>query len=120
MTRRNHQQSLAAAFHALGDATRLELLRRLKDREMCVCDLVGALQLGQSLVSFHLKVLRDAGLIAQRRTGRWAYYSLVPAAFTALREQLASNTLPAATNPSHHSDDSGTHCACHPVSLLHG
>jgi ArsR family transcriptional regulator len=63
-------------FHALSDDMRLESMVRLKDGEQCVCDLTDALKAGQSRLSFHLKVLKDAGLITDRPEGRWIYYSL--------------------------------------------
>lgn len=65
-----------ALFHALSDETRLGLLDRLKHGEQCVCELTEAMKAGQSRLSFHLKVLKDAGLIRDRREGRWMYYSL--------------------------------------------
>lgn len=66
----------AALFHALSDETRLALLQQLKDGERCVCELTDAMNAAQSRLSFHLKVLKDAGLIEDRREGRWMYYSL--------------------------------------------
>lgn len=66
----------AVLFHALSDETRLDLLDRLKGGEQCVCELTEALQTGQSRLSFHLRVLKDAGLIHDRPEGRWMYYSL--------------------------------------------
>ena len=63
-------------FHALSDETRLALLDRLRDGERCVCELTEAMKTGQSRLSFHLKVLKDAGLVEDRREGRWMYYSL--------------------------------------------
>ncbi len=66
----------ATLFHALSDPTRLELLDRLKGGEHCVCELTDALQTGQSRLSFHLRVLKEAGLIRDRPEGRWMYYSL--------------------------------------------
>ena len=65
-----------ALFHALSDETRLELLDRLKDGEQCVCELTDAMKAAQSRLSFHLKVLKDAGLVEDRREGRWMYYRL--------------------------------------------
>lgn len=65
-----------ALFHALSDETRLALLDRLKEGEQCVCELTDAMSTGQSRLSFHLKVLKDAGLVEDRREGRWMYYSL--------------------------------------------
>ena len=73
ITRRETSVSL---FHALSDETRLEIMERLKDGEQCVCDLTDALKTGQSRLSFHLKVLKDAGLITDRPESRWIYYSL--------------------------------------------
>src|SRR5438128_12171260 len=63
-------------FHALSDGTRFSILQRLRLGERCVCELTDALDAAQSRLSFHLKVLKDAGLIADRREGRWMYYTL--------------------------------------------
>jgi ArsR family transcriptional regulator len=68
-------------FHALSDETRLQLLELLRDGEQCVCDLTDALDAAQSRLSFHLKTLKDAGLVTDRREGRWVYYALNPEAF---------------------------------------
>ena len=75
------QLQASQVFHALSDATRLELIQRLAGGEHCVCDLTDALKAGQSRLSFHLKVLKDAGLIRDRREGRWMYYALNEEAF---------------------------------------
>ena len=69
---------LAQLFHALSDETRLSILKRLRYGERCVCDLTDALDAAQSRLSFHLKVLKDAGLVSDRREGRWMYYTLNP------------------------------------------
>jgi len=71
-------------FHALSDETRLVLLERLNEGERCVCELTDAMKASQSRLSFHLKVLKDAGLIRDRREGRWMYYSIDPAAIEEL------------------------------------
>ncbi len=63
-------------FHALSDSTRLEIMEHLKNGEQCVCDLTDVMKTAQSRLSFHLKVLKDAGLIVDRPAGRWIYYSL--------------------------------------------
>jgi ArsR family transcriptional regulator len=68
----------AILFHALSDGTRLSILQRLRFGERCVCDLTDALDAAQSRLSFHLKVLKDAGLVTDRREGRWMYYTLNP------------------------------------------
>jgi len=77
-------------FHALSDETRLEIMERLKHGEQCVCDLTDALKAGQSRLSFHLKVLKDAGLITDRPDGRWIYYSLNAEALEELVEVVQS------------------------------
>ena len=69
-------QRAARLFHALSDGTRLSILQRLRFGERCVCDLTDALDAAQSRLSFHLKVLKDAGLVTDRREGRWMYYTL--------------------------------------------
>ena len=80
----------AGLFHALADETRLDILDQLNDGERCVCELTDALQAGQSRLSFHLKVLKDAGLILDRPEGRWIYYSLNSDAVEELGDLVAS------------------------------
>jgi ArsR family transcriptional regulator, arsenate/arsenite/antimonite-responsive transcriptional repressor len=70
----------ADLFHALSDETRVRILSLLRGGERCVCDLQADLGAAQSRLSFHLRVLRQAGLVADRREGRWAYYRIVPRA----------------------------------------
>jgi ArsR family transcriptional regulator len=66
----------ARLFHALSDETRLEIVRLLSHGERCVCELQDVLDAAQSRLSFHLKTLKDAGLVTDRREGRWIYYAL--------------------------------------------
>jgi ArsR family transcriptional regulator, arsenate/arsenite/antimonite-responsive transcriptional repressor len=70
------QRKLARLFHALSDETRLAVLDRLRNGERCVCDLMDLLCAGQSRLSFHMKVLKDAELVVDRRDGRWVHYAL--------------------------------------------
>lgn len=79
-----------ALFHALSDETRLALLDRLKDGEQCVCELMDSMKATQSRLSFHLKVLKDAGLVEDRREGRWMYYSLSSQALEELEDLVDS------------------------------
>jgi ArsR family transcriptional regulator len=67
----------AKLFHALSDPRRLRIIDLLRGGERCVCDLQSDLECAQSLLSFHLKALRDAGLVTARKDGRWIYYALV-------------------------------------------
>ena len=62
----------AQVFHALSDPTRLALVERLRTGERCVCDLMDQLDAAQSRLSFHLRVLREAGIVDYRRDGRLA------------------------------------------------
>ena len=66
----------AQLFHALSDQTRLAIIQRLRAGERCVCELTDALDAAQSRLSFHLRVLKEAGLVTDRREGRWMYYTL--------------------------------------------
>ena len=68
----------ARLFHALSDETRVATLQMLRGGEKCVCVLQAELGAAQSRLSFHLKVLKDAGLVTDRRDGRWAYYAIAP------------------------------------------
>ena len=77
-------------FHALSDETRLALLDRLKDGEQCVCELMDSMKAAQSRLSFHLKVLKDAGLVEDRREGRWMYYALSTQAIEELEKLVGS------------------------------
>jgi ArsR family transcriptional regulator, arsenate/arsenite/antimonite-responsive transcriptional repressor len=65
-----------STLRVLADEARLRILGLLANRELCVCELVGALKLSQPLVSHHLRILRDAGLLATHRKGKWIYYTL--------------------------------------------
>ncbi|HET6579379.1 MAG TPA: metalloregulator ArsR/SmtB family transcription factor [Gemmatimonadales bacterium] len=75
-------------FRALSDQTRLSILNRLRHGERCVCDLTDALDAAQSRLSFHLKVLKDAGLVTDRREGRWMYYTVNAEALAETAELL--------------------------------
>jgi len=65
---------LLNVFKALSDKTRLRILKLLEKGELCVCDIVAALDLIQPKVSFHLSALKDAGLVRDRKEGKWIHY----------------------------------------------
>jgi len=69
-------QALANIFKALSDTTRLRVLKLLESGELCVCDIVTALDMSQPKISFHLNTLKEAGLIKDRKEGRWIHYRL--------------------------------------------
>jgi ArsR family transcriptional regulator len=75
-------------LRALNEPIRLQVVQALQHGERCVCDLTSDLDLAQSKLSFHLKVLKEAGLIHARQEGRWIYYRLDPSALLQLRDWL--------------------------------
>jgi len=81
---------LTARFKALSDPLRLRILDRLRGGERCVCELMDALDAGQSLLSFHLRTLKDAGLVTDRREGRWMHYALDDGALAELDAFMGS------------------------------
>lgn len=91
-TRENPEtvDQIAYAFKFLSDRNRLRILLRLTQSESCVCDLIDELGVPQSLVSYHLGKLRDAGIVRSRRKAQWVYYSLVPEAWEAMTTPLRS------------------------------
>ncbi len=64
------------AFKALADATRLRILGLLLTREMCVCEVMVALDLTQPTASHHLRILESIGLVNDRKEGKWVFYKL--------------------------------------------
>ncbi len=81
--------TIAAAFHALADPLRIQVLELLRNQELCVCDLCEHLGTSQSKLSFHLKILKEVGLVRTRQEGRWIYYSLNLPQFVVLEQYLA-------------------------------
>ncbi len=67
---------LITVFKAISEETRLRILKLLEKGELCVCDIVAALDMVQPKVSFHLNVLKEAGFLKDRKQGRWTHYSL--------------------------------------------
>ena len=69
-------KDLIKAFKALGDETRIRLLKLLEKRELCVCEIMQALNMTQSRISRNLGILKNAGFVKDRRDGLWVHYSL--------------------------------------------
>jgi ArsR family transcriptional regulator, arsenate/arsenite/antimonite-responsive transcriptional repressor len=84
-------------FHALSDETRLEIIELLRRGERCVCELTDSLDAAQSRLSFHLRVLKDAGIVRDRKNGRWVHYELDAEVFEEM-EVLISAMKPRALN----------------------
>jgi ArsR family transcriptional regulator len=86
----------AEIFKALGDPVRLEIIKLLLGKELCVCDILSAFNVSQPTISHHLKALKYVGLVNDQRDGKWIYYSLNPEAFTqvsALLQEFAAKTV---------------------------
>jgi ArsR family transcriptional regulator len=79
---------VAVLLKALADPLRINIVQALADGERCVCDLTEMLGLTQSRLSFHLKVMRQAGVLRAREQGRWVYYRLEPEAIRQLQHWL--------------------------------
>jgi len=69
-------KEIIRAFKALGDETRIRLIKLLEQRELCVCELMQALNMTQSRVSRNLGILKNAGFVKDRRDGLWVHYSI--------------------------------------------
>ena len=91
---------LATIAKALGDPIRVQLVDVLRKHagEVCVCELVPLFDLSQPTVSHHLKVLREAGIVASERRGLWAFYYVVPGALDPLGSWLPGCCAPESCN----------------------
>src|ERR1044072_9239466 len=87
---REQAQRMPAIAKPLGEPILVQLVSVLRKHagKVCVCDLVPLFDLSQPTVSHHLKVLRDAGIVASERQGLWAYYYVVPDALAELSAWL--------------------------------
>ncbi|MGD2060749.1 MAG: metalloregulator ArsR/SmtB family transcription factor [Acidimicrobiia bacterium] len=88
---RSRAEAMAPVLAALADPVRLRIVSMLlaaPEGSACGCDLEGPLELSQPTVSHHLKVLREAGLVAGERRGRWVHYRVVPERLEEVSEAL--------------------------------
>jgi ArsR family transcriptional regulator len=88
-------RDLTSIGQAIADPTRVRIIAALRRGELCVCELVDALEISQSTLSSHLQVLRQTGVVSTRKEGRWIYYSLtnqkkglIEAIFSHIQPQL--------------------------------
>ncbi len=84
----NQNRFKSAVFNALSDPIRLEIVAYLRDGEKCVCEIVPHLNLIQPLVSRHLKILKDAGIVRCRKDGTKRIYSIVDQRINAVVDAL--------------------------------
>ena len=90
-----HQQN-ARVFKALCDEKRLAILELLRSGEKCACVLIDRLAMGQSAVSYHMKILCESGLVVSRQEGKWTHYRLSETGGTAAARLLLHLTTPTA------------------------
>ncbi|PWB97776.1 ArsR/SmtB family transcription factor [Salinibacterium hongtaonis] len=86
-------EKLARSLKAVADPSRIRIISLVasaNDSEVCVCDFLEPLGLGQPTVSHHLKILVEAGILTREKRGTWAYYRLVPGALDSLGALLTS------------------------------
>ena len=96
------EKNMAAVFKALGDENRIRILKLLHSSEKCACKLLDELNIGQSTLSHHMKILCDAGIVTGRKEGKWMHYSIccqgVCQLRSVLRELLAPEHIPSDCN----------------------
>lgn len=94
----------AKMFKAFCDVNRLQILELLRNGEICACALLEHLQISQSTLSYHMKILCDAGVVVGRTEGKWTHYSLSPEGCQKARERVTHFTDAVA--------GSSRHCSC--------
>ena len=85
----------ARRFAALGDPARLAILKRLGQGTRCLCEMQDDFGMAPNLLSYHMRILREAGLVTGQKNGRRIDYRIVPGGFEELRAELAAYTGPA-------------------------
>ena len=81
-------RSVAGAFSALGDPARLAILERLGAGDRCLCEMQDDLGMAPNLLSYHMRVLREAGLVSGERRGRRVDYRIEPEGVARLRDEF--------------------------------
>ncbi|MBS7008672.1 ArsR/SmtB family transcription factor [Anaerostipes sp.] len=84
----------ADIFKALCDEKRLAILNHLKSGEKCACVLIEYMDIGQSALSYHMKILCRSGIVTSRQEGKWTYYSLNQAGSQHASKRLLELTTP--------------------------
>ena len=86
------KENISKLMVSFSDPFRLEIIDLMMDGEVCVCDIMKLTNLSQSRISYHIKILKEAGLISDRQEGRWVYYSLKKEALFLIKEWITSLT----------------------------
>jgi ArsR family transcriptional regulator len=98
----NSFEALGGPLGLLANPTRLRILESLMDGVQCNCNLKDTLRLPMNLISHHLRILKNTGLVRAERDpndARWIYYEIVPDRLAALRDQVCSTMDPARLRP---------------------
>lgn len=89
---KNKYEDIVLVFKALSDSNRLMIIEMLQNDERCACKLLEDLNIAQSTLSHHMKILCDSGFVDSRRDGKWMKYSLNKQGFEAAKNLLAEFT----------------------------
>ncbi len=87
---------IAKVFKAMSDESRLLILTQLQSGERCACHLLETLEISQSTLSHHMKILCDAGLVFGRKEGKWTHYSLQTERISEAMHYLSQMRIPLA------------------------
>ena len=82
------REQVSLICKALGDTSRLNIVKLLTRGEKCGCELLEQLQIGQPTLSHHMKVLSECGLVQVRKSAKWSYYSLNCKQWIAFRDSI--------------------------------
>lgn len=90
----NTYRNDAKIFKALSDAKRLAIIDLLRSGEKCACVLIEKMEIGQSALSYHMKILCESGIVVARQEGKWTHYSLSESGSQYAKERLTYITTP--------------------------
>lgn len=90
----NTHRKNAKVFKALCDEKRLAILELLRSGEKCACVLIEQMNIGQSSLSYHMKILCESGIVDSRQDGKWMHYRLSEAGSRHAAQLLARLTTP--------------------------
>lgn len=88
---RETKEYIARVFKALGDANRLDIVSAIREDAQSVTEIVQTTGLSQTLVSFHLRILREAGIVTTKRNGPFILYSLSAPVFNSILLKLSTS-----------------------------
>ena len=90
----SNEEQDAKVFKAFCDENRLKVLKRLRGGEKCACVLIEDLGIGQSALSYHMKILVESGIVSARQEGKWTHYSICESGAACAKERLREITTP--------------------------